>query len=112
MEDDNNGWSRNPMNYLILVAPALLVLITITDAVTQLITKHSYTPQEWLLTLLSSTIAACLAKYFQQDYVKKLEKEHKVLKKVEEIAPPIAEVAHTVVANESIKQQETAKAQD
>jgi hypothetical protein len=73
--DDGKSTPRGPMDYVILVAPALLVGVTITDAVAQIVTTHTYVPHDWLLSILSSTIAACMAKYFQQDYVKKIEKQ-------------------------------------
>lgn len=46
-----------------------------------------YVPQSWLLGILSSTIAATFTHYFQQEYVRRLENEHReLLEKLEKKA--------------------------
>lgn len=70
MERDNGSTKSS---YLVLFAPVILTIIFILDTVIQLVTTHTYVPHEWLLSILSGTISASLAQYFQKDYVRRLE---------------------------------------
>jgi hypothetical protein len=74
--NDEHGHEDSPFSFLLLFAPAIVIVCFLIDVGTWLVHPSvRYAPPEWLIGLLTATITAGLSFYVQREYVQKLEAE-------------------------------------